>query len=177
MKTNPIEYLFRLNALDRVKFMLIRNYQNQNGEVSNYNLIAAFEYGKAVQKDIKRLQTVKYGYPLKEIARQELLTSLVNNQNLETKSNQSKAQQDAYVKLGANSRIHLETKTIFVWAFLRRKTILVTGNYPMSNKQEKTLLKEMIKKELRLSTPNFRQFKLSEIHESRVQNQTLEIGF
>lgn len=174
MDINPIEYLFKLNALGSVKFMSIRNYTNKQGETSNYTLIAAFDYGKAVQKDIKRLQAVSYE-GLKEIARRELLDSLQKNQNDDTRSVQSQAQIDAYMKLGANSRVHVDTKTIFVWAFLRKKVVLVKGEYKSVNHLAKTVFKDQIKKELKLSTNNFRQFKLDKITSSAMEGETLEI--
>lgn len=174
MDINPIEYLFKLNALGSVKFMSIRNYTNKQGEISNYTLIAAFEYAKAVQKDIKRLQAVSYE-GLKEIARRELLESFLKNQNDDTRSAQSQAQIDAYVKLGANSRVHIDTKTILVWAFVRKKVVLVKGEYKSVNHQAKTIQKDLIKKELRLSTDRFRQFKLEKITSSAMQGETLEI--
>jgi len=174
MEITPVEYLFKLNRLDAVKFMSIRNYTNANGETSNYTLIAAFQYQKAVEKDIVRLQRVKYE-GVKELARLEMLNALIKNQSDETRSVQSQAQLDAYVALGQNSRIHLSTKTIMVYAFLRAKKVLVPGTYKQVNKALKTKFKEQIAKELRLSTRNFRQFKLAQISASALNGERLDI--
>lgn len=174
MKKNPIELLFELNGLDRVKFISIRNYKNAAGELSNYTLIAAYGYGKAVQKDIERLSGVCYdGY--KEVARQQMLEVLIRNQQESTCTPASQAQRDAYVKLGQNSRVHIDSRTIRVWAFLRQKTILKPVASRPVNKGMMERLKDEIKEELRLSTRNFRQFKLENIREVAMNGQTLKI--
>jgi len=175
MKANPIELLFRLNELEVPRFISVRNYQNKNGEVSNYTLLAAVEYGKAVAKDIIRLQNVRYPDIFKEIARKELLESLIKNSNETTRTNASIAQSESYMKLGANSRVHLDSRTIMIWAFLRSKKILVKGNYKPSNPGAVAKAKEEIKRELRLSTANFRQFKIVNIKEVAMENKILQI--
>jgi hypothetical protein len=174
MQTHPVNLLFALNDLNAPRFISIRNYRNANGEKSNYLLIAAVSYQRAVQKDIERLNRVRYtGH--KEVARRELLEVLIRNQSDATRTVASEAQIAAYAKLGGNSRVHVDSRSILVWAFLRSKTVIEKGTYKPSNPGMMVKLKNEIKKELRLSSCNFRQFKLQGITECRLNGQTLEI--
>lgn len=174
MQTTPVQLLFALNEMKSARFISIRNYRNANGEKSNYLLIAAVSYGRAVQKDIERLSGVEYTGK-KELARRELLDVLIRNQSDATRTVASEAQIASYAKLGQNSRVHIDSRSIMVWAFLRYKHLIEPGTYKKSNPGEMVRLKNAIKKELRLSTSNFRQFKLSGISKCRLNGQTLEV--
>jgi len=172
--TTPVQLLFALNDIQSARFISIRNYRNAQGEKSNYLLIAAVSYGRAVRKDIERLNRVRYTGQ-KELARLELLNVLIRNQNDATRTVASQAQLDAYAKLGQNSRVHVDSRSIMVWAFLRYKHVIEPGTYKKSNPGVMVRLKNEIKKELRLSTNNFRQFKLSGISKCRLNGTSFEV--
>lgn len=174
MQTSPVQLLFALNDLASARFISIRNYRNANGELSNYLLIAAVSYGRAVQKDIARLNRVRFtGH--KESARLQMLESLVRNLSDATRSNASQAQIDAYATLGQNSRVHVDSRLIRVWAFLRSKHVIEPGTYKSSNPGMMEKFKREIKKELRLSSCNFRQFKLETVSQCRMNGTTFEV--
>ena len=97
-------------------------YVNKQGQVSTYNVLMGAVYGNAVQYNIDALSNAHFSDELKEKARIKLLDALVNNQNKKTQSNQSKAQQNAYVTLGKGFRVHKEKKTLSLLAYVMGKT-------------------------------------------------------
>jgi hypothetical protein len=174
MQVLPVELLFKLNEVPAPRFIAIKNYRNAKGEVSNYVVIAGVKYTNAVKKDIERLKAVQYtGY--KEDARKQMLESLIRNQKDETRSAASWGQINAYAKLGQNSRVHIDSRQIRIHAFTRQKTIIVPGNYKPTTTGMMEKYKNEIKKELRLSTCNFRQFKLETVSQVTMNGTTLEI--
>jgi hypothetical protein len=174
MNTSPVELLFKLNDLPAPRFIAIHNYRNAKGEISNYLLIAAASYGNAVKKDIERLQRVRYT-SFKEDARKQMLESLLRNLKDETRSAASQSQIDSYAKLGQNSRVHVDSRLIRVWGLVRNKSILVPSNYKSGSMGMMDKYKNEIKSELRLSTSNFRQFKLETVTSVTMNGTTLKI--
>lgn len=173
-KINAIDLLVKLANLDRVKFIALHNYENAAGEVSNYTLIAAYKYAKAVQKDIERLSGVCYtGH--KEVARVQMLDVLIRNQDDATRTAASWAQINAYVPIAMHSKLHEATGNIRIWAFLRSKKTLQSVPQKKVNKGMMEQLKDEIRRELRMSTPNFRLFKLETITEAIIEGTTLKI--
>ena len=173
-KYHAAELLMMLNDLERVQFISLKNYRNQEGELSDYVLIAGFDYERARQKDIVRLMSVSYE-GLKEVARREMLAALDDNSNAETRSAASQAQIDAYRHIGKNSKIHIASMSVKIWAFCRAKKVLEPVTYKPVKSRELTILKNRIKKELRMSTPNYRCFTLKEIVGAKISGQHLEI--
>lgn len=174
MQALPVELLFKLNDVPSPKFIAIKNYRNAKGELSNYVLIVGAKYSNAVKKDIERLKAVQYS-GFKEDARKQMLESLLRNLKDETRSAASWGQINSYAKLGQNSRVHIDSRLIRVWALVRSKSILVPGNYKVNALGMMDKYKNEIKRELRLSTCNFRQFKLETVREVVMNKETLEI--
>lgn len=152
------------------KFISVRNYENNEGEVSNYVINIGVDYGKAkdsdtnLLRDAKNFKGIVEGYS--DAARIALLSA-----NLKP-SRQSEAQQDAYTTLCPNLRMHNETGRLYVFGFRISKTVLVEGNYGRDTRSKSTLDKDAIREVLKAT--KFRQFCLDKLVEIRMNGETLE---
>lgn len=134
-----------------VTFFSIKNYISQNNETSNVLINLGVDYGRAKDKDVKRLTKTTYNEPILEEARQSVINSLVKPS--ETISD---GQKDAYVNLIKGLKIHKETGQLYIWGFLRNKQVIAKGEYKVVKSKPLTLAKNEIKKQL--STSKFRQY-------------------
>lgn len=155
-------------------FVSIKNYCNNQGEISNYVINIGASYGNAKDKDTEflsepaNMMAIDFGSlaPFSEDARIALLDANLNP------SNQSEAQTDAYTTICPNVRMHNETGRIYVFGFKISKTVLVPGVYPKVNSRSLTLAKEKIRSVL--NAPKFRQYCLDKIVDIRLKGETLE---
>ena len=167
--------LTEFSNLKGSKFVGIKEYYSStSGEIANHVVIANFSYKKAVKKDLKALQTItdeqkqaiaKKGFSIEMIeqAIEKMKTSFINNLNPETQSNQSKAQQDAYLNITNGIKLHIETGKLFMYALTvpESKQIIQEGEHKKVNSRPLTLCQNEIKKVLNFSTAKFRQFSIS----------------
>lgn len=168
------------STLNGSKFVGVREYLSKtSGEVANHVVNVNFSYGNAVKKDLKALQCAtkkdiqaiaKNGFSIEliEQAIAKLSTSFINNMNKETASNQSKAQNDAYIKINDCVKYCIETKEIMFYAMAISKKVIVPGTYKTVKSRELTLCQNAIKKHFDFSTSKFRQFIISKEHLSKV---------
>lgn len=143
------------------KFVAIKGYQNQEGEVSNYLINTGVKYANLVKKDIEFLKNLKTENELSEKARLELLTALEKNRNEETASAGSLAQKDAYTYLTPSLRICIANNTLQIVGYREQKTVLVEGVYPVVNSRPLTIEKNKIRRNLK--TSKFRPFTLGKM--------------
>lgn len=156
--------------LKGARFIGIREYCSKTtGEVAHHVLNAGFSYGNAVQKDltsllnaneddIKNIASTLFSIDLVKEAIEKLKTSLVNNQNEETASNQSKAQNEAYFQITSSIKLHKESMKIHIYALHVSKTVLVPGVYKEVKSRPLTLAQNAVKKYFDFSTAKYRQF-------------------
>lgn len=160
-------------------------YTNKDGETSNHVINVGFSYGNAVKKDLLKLQTadinniaaaIDYPIALVETTINKMIDGFIKNQNKETQSNQSKAQQDAYIKIEGieGIKIHKKTQQIYVYAMSISKEILTKGTYTERNSNEITLCQNAIKKYLNLSTAKYRKFVINANQFHRITANKLE---
>jgi len=156
------------------RFVSVKGYQNNEGEVSDYVINTGIEYENIVLRDIEKLKAIQYNDELKEKARMELLSSLEQNLTAETRSNQSEAQRDSYTHITPNIKVHNGTNELYVVGQRVHKKVLVPVERKPTNKRALTLKKDEIKKELGLGTGNYRNFKLGKIAEMRISGNVLK---
>jgi hypothetical protein len=154
------------------KFIAVKNYRNNEGEVSNYVINIGVDYGKAKQADTEKLKDAANfagleGYS--DAARIALLEASLKP------SKQSKAQSDAYTQLCDNIRMHNETGRLYVNGFKISKTVVDAIEYPEVNSSALTIAKNIIRKELKAT--KFRQFCFDKLVEIRMNGETLEFDF
>ena len=169
--------LFALLANQKTPtFVAVKNYTNEQGEISNYVINLGASFANAKQADIETLKSretvaalnINFG----EVAlySEEARIALLNA-NLKP-SKASKAQTDAYTTICSNLRMHNETGRLYVYGFRVSKTVLKAVEYPEVNNTPLTIAKNKIRKELKV--PKFRQYCLDKLVEIRMQGQTLE---
>ena len=157
--------------LKGASFVGIKGYTSSTtGEVANHVVIANFSYGNAVEKDLKALDGAtdidiqaiadKSGFTvdLVKTAIAKLAESFRKNMNPETQSNQSKAQQDAYINISPCIKLHIETGKLHIYALAHSKVVLVEGEYKPVNSRELTLCQNAVKKYFEFSTAKYRNF-------------------
>jgi len=153
-------------------------YTNKNGETAKHVINVGFSYANAVKKDLAKLQgtnienlskAINFPIDLVQTAVNKMIDSFVKNQNEETQSNQSKAQQDLYIHVPGVTgvKINKETKKIHIYAMAIHKEIIVKGEYKEVNSRELTLCQNAIKKHLNFTTAKYRNFIINpdQLHE------------
>lgn len=146
-------------------------YTNSKGETSEYIININISYGNAVKKDIAALQNITPEqmeeiqsknelFTLEMIQKniQTLLDSFLKNQNKETASNKSIAQNEAYINLTPCLRYNFETGLLYLHGAKEHKKVIVPIEYKPVNSRIDTLCKGTIKKVLKFSTEKYRQF-------------------
>jgi hypothetical protein len=152
-------------------FVGIREYEAKtSGEVANHVVNANFNYGNAIIKDMKKLQnatnkdimdiSVDFNIETELIQKaiDKLLTSFINNQNKETQSNQSKAQENAYIHVTNSIKMNKETKNFHIYALSINKSILVKGEHKKVNSRPLTIAQNAVKKYFNFTTSKYRNF-------------------
>jgi hypothetical protein len=177
---NVIKTIFEAAQIGKAQFVYIKNYRNQQGEVSNYLINLGMSYDEQRLKDIAKLEAKKFEQDtIKEIARREMLDSKIKNTSDETRTNASKAQIDAYLELCNNVKLHKESFELHMKSFLVKKEIIIPGVYKPVNSSDKTIAKRQIGKELDLSTDNYRQFKFANMDQTviSINGEKIEITY
>lgn len=174
--------------LNGSNFVGIRGYENSKGEIANHVVIADFNYGNAVEKDLAKLQgateadvqnIAKEGFSadLVKQAIQKLADSFIKNSNPETASNQSIAQKDTYTKVTNSIKIHNETGQIYIYALGHSKVVVQKGEYKEKNSRELTLAQNAVKKYFDLTTAKYRNFIVDEnqLESVRITGDTITL--
>lgn len=170
-----------LNVSDGSKFTGL-TYTNSKGETSQYVININVSYAKAVSKDIEKLQNIS-SHQIEEIqSKNELFTtemiqknvaallqSFINNQNKETASNQSIAQQTAYINLTPCLKYNFESGLLYLHGAKVSKKVIVPIEYKPVNSRIDTLCKNTIKKVLNFSTEKYRLFTITPDQLKRVK--------
>lgn len=157
--------------LNGSQFVGIKAYRSSTtNELANHVVIANFSYYNAVQKDLKALKEAtnedikaiatanNFDASLVRQAIEKLAQSFENNLNPETKSNQSKAQEEVYEPINQCMKVHILTGKIFVYAMSISKQVIEAGEYKSVNSRDLTLAQNAVKKYFNFSTAKFRQF-------------------
>jgi hypothetical protein len=173
---NTIKLLSEAFKVNSPKFVSIRNYRNAEGEIANYLINLGVDYTSQRDKDIEKLTKVSYRDESmnKEIARLELLTSMINNKHDTTRSAGSQAQLDAYHRLHKNIRIHEVKGELYLFGMVVKKEVIKAANVRHS-----WTIKDTVKKELNLRTRRCRQFKFSNLSGTVIciNNNAIEITY
>ena len=172
-------------SLNGASFIGVKGYINQYGEISNYNINvnvsienakkADFETLKAFKKEqlIEIAKNVNVPMSIAEKALSELTISSEKNLTADDRTAQSNAQNDAYISLTPGLRFHKDSMDVYIAGFFNTKEIIVEGNYPVVKKQDKTKIKDAIKKTLKMS--KFRNFKIGNARSIVITGSTLQI--
>lgn len=188
---NVRKLINNLSKLNTPSFIGIKNYTNQKNEVSNYTVIANFIYDNAISHDLKSLKQLKpkelkyisannnIDLNLLNRAKNELITSIENNKQIHTKSNQSKAQTETYIKINNSVKMHIKTHKLYMYALIHNKVVIKKSTEPIKpiNKKELTKAKEAIKTYCNFKTDKFRMFVINKKQLTGIKINGQEITF
>lgn len=155
-------------------FASVKNYCNNQGEISNYVVNFGASYANAKEADKKFLSDpnciagLDFGSVAQyaEQARTALLFALNNE------SSHSKGQQNAYTQVFPNVRVHNETGRVYIHGNRISKEVLVPVAYREVNSAPLTIAKNIIRKKMKTST--FRQYCVDKLYEVRLKGETIE---
>lgn len=188
-KLEQVSTIVAVKTIKGTSFVGVRNYENSKGEISNQTFLVGVDYGKLLESDLKTLKTFnlkpilkKYDKEIVAKAYKELLSSLVKRTASEFEKavlrasgdstmKRSDGQSDAFESISNG----LKTKdgSLFIYGLSVRKEILVSGDYPTTNKQLKTIVKNEIKRQAKLKEINYKQFKLGNLETLKIQGVTI----
>lgn len=177
----------KFSGLKGCKFVGIKGYTNKHGEVADLTILTNFNVNNAKEKDLMTLKSLT-DKDLKSIqieanididiiktALSELITSGEKNLNEETKTNQSKAQEDAYIYITKSVKMHKDTHDIYIVGQRHTKKIIVNGNHPIVNSRPKTIAKNTIKKYCNLSMERYRTYKAGNLNTIQITGDTITV--
>jgi len=161
----------------RVGFLSISNYENKQGEISNYLINLGASYENAKQKDIEYLKNLnptslekefKSEYTTLETARVSLLESFIN-----PNENRSNGQINAFTHICTGLKVHNETGLLYIFGLKVSKTVIQKGIYKEVKSSALTIAKNELRKQLK--TGQFVQFSLEIGNTIKISNETLEL--
>lgn len=159
----------------RPSFVGLRNYSKSNGERSSLVLLTDFNYKNLLKSDLNTLQENKdYVINLlsKIYSKHEIETSLekIESSLIKRISNDNLS---PYEYLSTGIKQHTNTGELYISGLVINKTIHEKGEYPKTNKRKSTLLKEQIEKILGFKQNKFRNYKLENVEEIRINKQEI----
>lgn len=163
------------NALSTYKggFFGVRNYENKQGEISNYVVNVKVNYDNLKEKDIDICENFKPKTQIEVDAKDDLMEAFINPK--QSTKNRSNAQIDAYVYIADGIKLHKESLDLFFVGHRVNKKVLVKGIYPIVKSRPLTIAKNKIRK--LFSTSNYRSFKIGnieDIKDFKIENKVMK---
>lgn len=176
-----LQIVLESSKIESPQFISINNYENAQGEISNYIINLGVDYFKKKQEDTIVLSMMTPEYfdfpeelqPLATEAYNKVLLSFKKNSSND-KSNRttaSKAQSDTYKYLCPNIKQHNETGDVYLTGFRVRKTVLVEGEYGEDRRGNMKKATDIITKHL--STSKYKIFKLEKIRNAKINGKLI----
>lgn len=174
-----VKLVVTAKTIKGTSFVGIRDYENKQGELSNYTLNVGINYENVLKNDFNTLknnqveivETLKKSYPIAiiEQAYKELLTSLekrlsdeITKANLRAENDKtilaSDAQIDAYINLTKGIKLHKDTMQLHVFGLVVKKTVLKAIEYKQTKSRELTIVKNKIEKFCDFKQSKYRTF-------------------
>lgn len=174
-----VKLVVTAKTIKGTSFVGIRDYENKQGELSNYTLNVGINYENVLKNDFNTLknnqveivETLKKSYPIAiiEQAYNELLTSLekrlsdeITKANLRAENDKtilaSDAQIDAYINLTKGIKLHKDTMQLHVFGLVVKKTVLKAIEYKQTKSRELTIVKNKIEKFCDFKQSKYRTF-------------------
>ena len=188
-KIAQIKTFVAVKTIKGTSFVGVQNYENSNGEISNQTFLVGINYGKLLENDLKTLLAfdiqpliAKYDKDIVSKAYSELLVSLTKRTATEFEKeilrasndstiNRSDAQADAFKSVAKG--LKSKDGSLYIYGLCVKKTVLVEGDYPTTQSQLKTIVKNEIKRSANLKELKYKQFKLGEFETLKIQGLSL----
>ena len=190
MKT--LKTLVSVKNIKGASFIGIRGYENKQGEISDYTLLANVSYENMLVNDLRKLVDLdltnlfeKYELDLVQKPYGELLESYTKRLSDETTKIKllaqgdetivrSQAQFDAYINLGNGLRINKETNELHVYGLIARKKVIKSIEYKEVKSRLNTIIKNEISKLANLRSDKFRNFIVGNIDEIKINGMIIK---
>lgn len=182
---NNVATLVACKTINGTSFVGIRNYENSKDEVSNQTFLVGINYANLLKSDLETLKAFdikplikKYDKEIVTKAYTELLNSLIKRTASELDKailreandstiKRSDAQSDAFENVAKG--LKAKDGNLYIYGLCVRKEVIVEGNYPTTNSQLKTIVKNEIKKAANLKETKYKQFKLGSLETLNIQ--------
>ena len=189
---NTIKTIVSIKNIKGASYIGIRGYENKQGEISDYTLLANVSYENMLVNDLRKLVDLdltnlfaKYDLELVQKPYGELLESYTKRLSDETtKANllaqgdetivRSQAQIDAYINLGNGLRINKETNELHVYGLIARKKVIKSIEYKEVKSKLNTIIKNEISKLANLRSDKFRNFIVGNIDEIKINGMIIK---
>lgn len=189
-----LELLVTAKTIKGTSFVGIRNYENKQGEVSNYTLNVGITYENVLKNDFNSLKENQtkiiqeleknHSIALIEQAYKEIYTSLEKRLSDEQTKEQLRAENDktiaqsdaqinAYISLAKGVKLHKDSLQLHVFGLVVKKTILQPIEYKKTNSRELTIVKNKIEKLCEFKQSKYRTFEFNKA-EVKMQGITIE---
>jgi hypothetical protein len=184
-----LKTIVAVKTIKGTTFIGVRNYKNQQGEVSNQTFIGGINYENLLKNDLEKLlafdkkQLVgKFEKSVVETSYAELVESLQKRTapkevkaellaNGDKTMVRSEAQKDAYTEVCKGLRI--KDNHLYIFGLMVSKTILEKGIYKEVKSKPETICKGEIKKLADLRETKFKNFKLGAKETLALQGVTI----
>lgn len=169
-----LQLLAKLAGQKTPTFISIKNYRNNEGEVSNYviNIGASYENAKKLDTEFLSNPTNIEKIDFEGVAMYKEQARIALLEANKKPSNQSIAQQEAYTTVFPNVRVHNETGRVYIFGFKISKQVITPIQYKSVNHSPLTIAKDKIRKQLK--APNFRQYCTDKLVSITMKGETLE---
>ena len=194
--------IIKVKSIKGTSFVGVRNYINKQGEVSNQTFLVGFDYENMLKRDLEKINSfdinsidldsfkAKSNQPnankvtidelIKAKAKiikaiEDRLLSEVEKQkellNGNSTIKRSKAQQEAYLSVAKG--LKAKDNDLFIYGLCVKKTILQQGEYKPTKSYASTLAKKLIERNANLSSSKYKQFKVGNTDELKIQGVTI----
>lgn len=172
MKTNIDKILKEFSKINGTRFIYLKNYYTDIGEISNYTILVGSFLKNSYEKDLRFLKRYKCNSIIEEIAKKEIINSINNSLNNGIGKNDAYKKIGYYTHIDRNIKYHIDEITdaarYYINGFkVRKEVIRYADKYKKVNFSEKTIAKNELNRLLRRG--KFREFiidsmKVEEIH-------------
>lgn len=160
-------------------FLVLHKYQNEQGEVSNFNIIFHISYKNALTKSIEIVKRFVPQNDLQTRARAEVLSSLKESLH-RVETIPIDEIKDAYYRYKTKDgeviggvKLHTSSNVLHLFGLIHQKRILVPGTYKVVNSRPLTIEKNKIR--LLCPVSKFRQFRLHPLQVERIKVQHISL--
>lgn len=174
-----VKLLVTAKTIKGTSFVGVRDYENKQGEVSNYTINVGITYENVLKNDFNSLKEKQnliieklekdYELILIEKAYKEIYTSLEKRLSDEQIKEQLRAENDktiaqsdaqinAYISLAKGVKLHKDSLQLHVFGLVVKKTILQPIEYKQTNSRELTIVKNKIEKICEFKQSKYRTF-------------------
>ena len=188
-----IKTIVKVKEIKGTSFVGVRGYENKQGEVSNQTFLVGFSYAEMLKKDLNKLISDEVYNIVEELkvdndselvakAYNELIASLEKRTASEEEKEKLRLNNDKTIKLSDAQKeaftpiskgLKAKDNALYIYGLCVRKMVLKQGEYKKTKSQAKTIIKNKIKKLAQLKDLKYKQFKLGQLEELKLQGTTI----